>query len=243
MHRGEKGLLPIWVRRIGEEVLGSRPDGAAARRAGRSPRPPRPPPRPTTRTRRTRDFCTRSRVPRRARARRPARPARRGGRAEAGDVVRDATGHGCSRKHVDDGGSDGGGSLHGGSLREGGYRADGACGASSANAPRSFPEVAFREAAIRLRSKRYCNLWQGLVMCECTALVGCGFDQILRCVPGTSEGPIQLSFLKIQRRISFTSITSAVWPCSDVSCEEYPTCAQCMADSLCGWCAATGVCR
>ena len=68
--------------------------------------------------------------------------------AEAGDVVRDATGRWMRRKHVDDGAATAGQPPRG-SLR-GGLQVDGARGASNATPPRSFPEVAFREAAIRL---------------------------------------------------------------------------------------------
>ena len=111
--------------------------------------------------------------------------------------------------------------------------------------PRQFPDVAFPPASeeiMNVNSTQFCAKAKSCI--ECTAMVGCGFDSnSLRCEPGTSEGPLHKTSddpkLQKFRVDNFWQYGS----CSDVSCDEYPTCSQCMADSLCGWCAATGVCR
>lgn len=111
--------------------------------------------------------------------------------------------------------------------------------------PRLFPEVAFppeSDAVPAVNGSAFCGRAETCI--DCTAMVGCGFDSdALRCTPGTSEGPLH-SVSTDPEQIKFH--LENYWQygsCSDVSCDEYPTCTQCMADSLCGWCAATGVCR
>jgi hypothetical protein len=73
---------------------------------------------------------------------------------------------------------------------------------------------------------------------SCTAQIGCGWlTDVGSCVNGTSKGPSDRNITEYQRE-NFWQYGS----CRDASCEDYPTCNQCMADQLCGWCSATGKC-
>ena len=72
----------------------------------------------------------------------------------------------------------------------------------------------------------------------CTAASGCGWmTDAGTCDRGTSEGPSDFNATSNQME-NFWQYGS----CADAVCNDYPSCNQCMADSLCGWCASSGKC-
>ena len=72
----------------------------------------------------------------------------------------------------------------------------------------------------------------------CTAASGCGWmTDVGTCNRGTSEGPSDFNATSNQMEF-FWQYGS----CADAACNDYPSCNQCMADNLCGWCASSGKC-
>eukprot|EP00946_MAST-07B_sp_MAST-7B-sp1_P002718 g2718.t1 len=144
--------------------------------------------------------------------------------AEAGDVVRDATGTMDALESMSMTGA-----ATAGAASTGAAFARGATGLT-ANAelptptpPRSFPEVAFPRGSNTVAAQNGTAICGRASSCvECTALVGCGFDSdLLRCVPGTSEGPIHPVSENSETNQFHIDNFWQYGSCSDVSCEEY----------------------